>query len=185
MTLTLTADLPETATWEIDPIHSTARFGIRHHGIASFRGGFTGVSGAYDGAGQVLSGSVRADNIDLQGHALFKEHLLSERWFDAENHPTLSFRSGALATGADGSLQANGELTIKGIAQPITATGSVRGPIQVRHNDGHTSDRLAIDLSTTVDRRGFGIDFNNELAAGILNLGWDVTIEVALELTRS
>jgi len=185
MTMTLATDLPETATWEIDPIHSTARFTIRHHAIATFRGGFTDVNGTYDGAGEVLSGSVRTDDIDLQGPARFKEDLLAKRWFDVENHPTLSFRSESLSTGADGSLEASGELTIKGVTKPITATGSVRGPIEVRHNDGHTSDRLAIDLSTTVDRRDFGLDHNNELAAGILNLGWDVTIEVALELTRS
>jgi hypothetical protein len=44
------------------------------------------------------------------------------------------------------------------------------------------SERLGIDLVTTIDRREWGINFNNEVAEGIANLGWDVTIEAALEL---
>jgi polyisoprenoid-binding protein YceI len=187
MSTTLPAALPTTGTWSVDPIHSTVRFSITHHAIATFRAGFDSISGGFDAESGVLSGSVPVENIDLQGVAKFKSDLLAERFFDGEQHPHLSFASTALDADADadGSVRLTGELTIKGVTQPISAVGHVRGPITVRHNDGHESERLAIDLSTVIDRRDFGITHNNELAEGVLNLGWDVAIEVALELTLS
>ena len=102
-------------------------------------------------------------------------------------HPTLSFVSTELIADAelDGSMRVNGELTIKGVTQPIAAVGHVGGPITVTHHDGRQSDRLGIDLSAVIDRRDFGMTHNNEYAEGVVNLGWDVAIEVALELTRS
>jgi polyisoprenoid-binding protein YceI len=185
MSATLPASLPTTGTWSVDPIHSTARFSITHHAIATFRAGFDSISGAFDAERGVLSGSVPVENIDLQGVAKFKSDLLAERFFDGANHPNLSFTSTELDTDADGGVRLKGELTIKGITQPISAVGQIGGPITVRHHDGRESERLGIDLSTVIDRRDFGITHNNELAEGVLNLGWDVAIEVALELTLS
>jgi polyisoprenoid-binding protein YceI len=185
MSATLPATLPTTGIWSIDPIHSTVRFSITHHAIATFRAGFDSIAGAFDADSGVLTGSVPVENIDLQGVAKFKSDLLAERFFDAENHPTLSFVSTELSADADGGVRLNGELTIKGVTQRISAVGQVGGPITVTHHDGRESERLGIDLSTGIDRRDFGITHNNEYAEGVVNLGWDVAIEVALELTRS
>ena len=49
---------PTTTIWQIDPVHSTIRFGVTHHAIATFRGGFIGVTGSYDG-GKCLGRSPR------------------------------------------------------------------------------------------------------------------------------
>jgi polyisoprenoid-binding protein YceI len=185
MSATLPATLPTTGTWSVDPIHSTARFSITHHAIATFRAGFDSISGAFDAESGVLSGNVPVENIDLQGVVKFKTDLLAERFFDGENHPNLSFVSTELSPDADGSVRLKGELTIKGITRPISAVGHIRGPITVTHHDGRESERLGIDLNTAIDRREFAMTHNNEYAEGILNLGWDVGIEVALELTLS
>ena len=185
MSATLPAALPATGTWTVDPIHSSARFSITHHAIATFRAGFDNVAGVYDADSGVLSGSVPVDNIDLQGVAKFKSDLLAERFFDADSHPTLSFVSTELTADGDGGVRVQGELTIRAITRPISAIGHIGGPITVTHHDGRRSDRLGIDLSAVIDRRDFGMTHNNEYAEGVVNLGWDVAIEVALELTRS
>jgi polyisoprenoid-binding protein YceI len=185
MSATLPAALPSTGIWSIDPIHSTVRFSITHHAIATFRAGFDSISGAFDAEGGVLTGSVPVENIDLQGVAKFKSDLLAERFFDAERYPTLSFVSTEVNADADGGVRLNGELTIRGVTQPISAVGHVGGPITVTHHDGRESERLGIDLSTVIDRRDFGMTHNNEYAEGVVNLGWEVAVEVALELTLS
>lgn len=183
MSATLPATLPAAGIWNVDPIHSAARFSITHHAVTTFRAGFDHIAGAFDAEDGVLSGSVPVDNIDLQGVAKFKADLLQERFFDAEKHPTLTFRSTQVQADADGSLRIAGELTIKGVTRPISAAGQVRGPILVPHHDGSESERLGIELSTVIDRRDFGMNHNNEYYGGVFNLGWDVTIDVALELT--
>ena len=76
MSLTTAPALPQIGTWQIDAVHSTIRFGITHHAIATYRGGFTGVTGSYDATAGVLTGSVAIDNIDLQLSQLYEQHRL-------------------------------------------------------------------------------------------------------------
>jgi polyisoprenoid-binding protein YceI len=173
--------LPITGLWTIDSAHSTARFSVRHHAVATFRGGFSAVSGSYDADAGVLSGEVRVDHAELQGLDRLKAHFLTPDFFDANQHPTLSFKSHSIDSNGE-ALTVEGDLTLRGVTQAVTARGSLEGPVTVRHGDGHVSDRLGIDLTAAIDRRDFGLGFNTEIASGVLNLGWEVKIEVALEL---
>jgi polyisoprenoid-binding protein YceI len=172
LSTTVPASIPSTGTWKIDSIHSSVTFKVSHHGVATFRGHFHDVSGALENG--VLSGSLPTDTIDLGTLPMFKEHLLGSDWFDIENYKTLSFSSKDLHAHGD-QLHATGELTIKGVTKPVEISGSVRGPVPVPNQDGSSSDRLGLDLITTINRRDF--DVTGE--GGAAN---DVTIEVSLEL---
>jgi polyisoprenoid-binding protein YceI len=172
LSTTIPASIPSTGTWKIDSVHSSATFRVRHHVVATFRGHFHEVSGVLeDGA---LSGSVKTDSIDIGTLPIFKEHLLGTDWFDVENHKTLSFSSTDLHEHGD-RLHAFGRLTIKGVTRPVEISGSVRGPVPVPNHDGSSSERLGIDLSTTINRRDFGITGDGGAADS-------VTVEVCLEL---
>jgi polyisoprenoid-binding protein YceI len=184
MTTTTTEALPTTGLWSIDSAHSTVTFSVRHHAVATFRSSFSNITGAYDGESGRLSGEVQVADITLTGLDRLKGHILTPDFFDAEEHPTFTFSSVRITDEAD-SLSVEGELTLRGITRHVAATGAVRGPQTVRHGDGRVTQRLGIDLTTTIDRRDFGIAFNNEVAEGIANLGWDVRIEAALELFQA
>ncbi|HEX3802390.1 MAG TPA: YceI family protein [Solirubrobacteraceae bacterium] len=173
--------MPETGMWSIDSAHSTVSFKVRHHAVATFRSSFTNVSGAYDGAERQLTGEVQVSDITLTGLDRLKGHILTPDFFNAEEFPAFSFQTTAIEQDGE-KLTVEGELTLRGVTKPITATGSVRGPQMTRHGDGHVSQRLGIDLATTIDRREWGVNFNNEVSEGVINLGWDVEIEAALEL---
>lgn len=173
--------LPKTGLWRIDSAHSTIHFSVTHHAVASFRNSFTNVSGTYDAEQQRLSGEVAVSNIALTGLDRLKAHILTPDFFNAEEFPTISFTSVGIRDDGD-KLVFEGDLTLRGITKPITATGSVRGPQTVHHGNGRVSERLGIDLKTTIDRREWGVSFNNEVAEGVANLGWDVEITAALEL---
>ncbi len=172
MSTTVPAAIPTTGTWKIDSVHSSATFTVGHHVVATFRGHFHEVSGALQDG--VLSGSVHTESIDIGTLPMFREHLLGADWFDLENHKTLNFSSTDLHAHGD-HLHASGELTIKGVTKPVEISGSVRGPLPVPNHDGSSSDRLGLDLTTTVNRREFGI-------VGEGGAGDRVTIEVSLEL---
>ena len=62
-----------------------------------------------------------------------------------------------------------------------TATGSATAPTAVKHPDGSVGEHFGIELETAIDRRDYGVSFNNMLPDGIENLGWDVRIDVALD----
>lgn len=174
--------LPSTDVWEIDAGHSLASFSVRHHAIASFRSTFAGITGSYDAATGVLQGAVPVDGLQASGPLeRLKGHLLSADFFDAEHYPTFSFTS-ALFGERDGVLTFQGELTLRGVTQQVSGTGTVYGPLTIRRGNGDVGDRFGVDLKTVIDRRDFDIKWNSEVAEGIANLGWDVTIEVTLEL---
>lgn len=172
MSTTVPASIPATGTWKIDRVHSSASFKVGHHVVATFRGHFHEVSGALEDG--ILSGSVHTETIDVGTLPVFKEHLLGADWFDIANHKTLSFRSTDLHAHGD-RLHAAGELTIKGVTKPVEISGSVRGPVPVPNRDGSSSERVGVDLTTTVNRREFGIIGEGGAAD-------EVTIEVSLEL---
>jgi polyisoprenoid-binding protein YceI len=172
---TVPTEVPTTGTWDIDSIHSTVTFSVKHHVIATFRGHFHEVTGALvDG---VLSGSVKSDNLDVGTLPMFKDHLSAPDWFDIANFPTLSFTSTDLHA-HDGHLHAAGELTLKGITKPIAVTGTVTGPLEVTVADGSQQQRLGLDLSTTINRKEFGI-------VGEGGAADNVTIDVSLELSAA
>jgi polyisoprenoid-binding protein YceI len=175
--------LPATGTWEIDSRHSSMRFSVIHHAVAYFRAGFHPITGSYDAATRTLTGEVRAADLDVPIDQL-RGHLLTADFFDAEQHETISFTSTSI-TGDGPELTVEGELTLKGVTRPVTATATATAPVAVKHPDGSVGEHFGIDLQATIDRRDFGVSFNNMLPAGIENLGWDVKLEVALELIES
>lgn len=173
MSTTVPAEVPTTGTWQIDTIHSTATFSVKHLMVATFRGHFHEVTGALvDGE---LSGSVQTENIDVGRLPMFKDHLLATDWFDVANYPTLSFRSTDFHA-HDGNLHATGELTIKGVTKPVEISGKVTGPLEVTGADGSPQQRLGLDLVTTINRKEFNI-------VGEGGAHDDVTIDVSLALT--
>ena len=84
-------------TWQVDPVHSTVAFSVKHMVVANFRGGFDTFDVTLDERGsgaRSTSRRCRVSEPNLNGH------LLSPDFFDAERHPQLSFRSTAIGVSA-------------------------------------------------------------------------------------
>ncbi len=163
-----------TGTWQIDPVHSTVEFSVKHMLVANFRGNFDTFDVTVDEAGirgTVEVTSVRVSEPNLTGH------LLAPDFFDAERHPQLSFSSASIAV-TDDELVVDGKLTLKGVTLPVTIKGTVNGP--VTSFDG--SSRLGLELETIIDRTAYGLDWNAPLPTGGFAVGNDVKLHAELEL---
>jgi polyisoprenoid-binding protein YceI len=165
-------------TWTVDPIHSGLHFAITHNDIATFRSDFGEYSATLSGGAEPkLEGTVEVASIDID-EAQLKGHLLSPDFFDAEKHPQLKFASTELSVEDGGTVRLSGELEIHGETQPINAVGRFA---QLGADLGG-SERVGLSFETAIDRRGFGLDWNAELPSGGEVLGYEVTINVELEL---
>lgn len=172
--------LPTTRVWTVDPRHSSVGFRVKHHAFATYRAGFADFEGRYDGESRVLSGSATVESI--QTFDMLRDRLFEADFFEAERYPTISFVSTSIDSEGD-AVTVAGDLTLKGVTRRVNATGTVSETSRVKSpRDGSVKDHFGIDLDATIDRRDFGVDFNNELYDGRLNLGWAVTLELALEL---
>lgn len=169
-------------TWKLDKVHSHIDFAVRHMVVATFRGSFEDYDGALvvgDDGTQCLEGSVRVDSIVVKDENL-AAHLKSPDFFDTENHAQIDFVSNEISVGADGELEVEGDLTIKGNTHRVTARGSVSGPgVDIAGND-----KLGIELEAVIDRREYGLNWNAPLPKGGFALENDVKLKVTLELAR-
>ncbi|HUH81467.1 MAG TPA: YceI family protein [Solirubrobacteraceae bacterium] len=173
---TTTLQQVPTGTYTVDPVHSTFGFAVRHNGISLFRGQFEKVDATLQDG--VLRGTAHVDSIktpivDLKGH------LLSPEFFDVEHTPTIDFVSKEIRVGDDGSVEVDGELTIRGVTHPVTAKGSFASGVGLSG-----TDVVGFDLETRIDRRDYGLNWQAPLPSGGDALAWDVSIEAHLELAR-
>ena len=166
-----------SGSWNVDPVHSVVTFSVRHMMVGTFRGDFNDVEGSLtDGK---LVGDVKVPSLALKNEGLLG-HVLTPDFFDAERFPEIKFESSSLSL-AGGSLTAEGTLTIKGTALPVTATGRLAGPA-ITMGD---VEKIGIDLETKIDRTAVGLNWQAPLPNDGLALGNDVTISVSLELARA
>jgi polyisoprenoid-binding protein YceI len=178
-TLTQQTAIP-TGIWKSDPVHSSIGFAVKHMVVATFRGSFTDFDVTLDNSGGEprLYGAVRVPSVDVRDETL-KGSLLSPDFFDAERTPEIRFTSTDIRIEGD-ELVVDGELEIKGTNRPVEARGTIVGPVQnIAGREG-----VGIDLSTTVDRRDYGLNWNAELPKGGFAVENEVTLQVHLELAK-
>ncbi|HEX8206390.1 MAG TPA: YceI family protein [Solirubrobacteraceae bacterium] len=174
-----TATQPLTGTFVADPIHSSFQFAVKHMKVATFRAGFDQVDAKL--ADGVLEGRAKVESVSVTNPPELREHLVnSTDFFDGGNHPEIVFRSTDVDLADDGTAKVEGELTIKGITKPITATGTYQQPVQ----DPYGGVRSAIELTATLDRREWEMNWQAPLPSGDDVLAYDVTLSVNLELVQ-
>ena len=174
-----TAPATLSGTWVADPVHSTASFAVKHMVVSTFRTTFKEVDATFEANGDdiALTGTVPAESIDID-QPDFRAHLLSAEFFDVENTPNVEFVSTAVRRGEGDAIDVDGELTIKGVTKPVSATGIIIGPA-VSFGDAEV---VGVELETTVDKNDFDLKWNAPLPKGGFALANEVKLLVNLEL---
>jgi polyisoprenoid-binding protein YceI len=172
---TTTQQVP-TGTYELDPVHSSVGFAIKSAGLTGFRSSFADFGARLEDG--VLSGRGALDSLQIAEPNL-KTMLLSPQFFDADAHPEIAFTSTALRVADDGGLELDGELTMHGQTRPVTAHGAL-----ATGQDPRGGERVALDLRGLLDRRDFGISWQQQLPNGADSVGWEVTLEIQLQLVK-
>ena len=158
-------------------------FKVIHSAVTTFRSSFGEFSASFDAAARKFTGSVKVES--LQCFQMLRDRLFEEDFFDAANYPQIRFESTSIEP-VDDHLVIEGDLTMKGVTNRVRATGIVLGTAPVFHAWTKTvHEHFGIDLHLVIDRREFGVSFNNELPNGLANLGYEVAIELALDFAQA
>jgi polyisoprenoid-binding protein YceI len=170
-----------SGTYRAQPVPSSFAFAVRHSGVFWYRGSLSDVAATLRGAGDTLAleGSARVDSISVVEPAAMRASVLGPEFFDAERHPEITFRSTAVHLDDDGLVAVDGELTIRGVTRPVTASGHYAPPRQASFGEV-----AGLQLQTTFDRREFGFDWQMELPGGGVAVGWGVEVDIDLLLVR-
>jgi len=173
-----------TERWEIDSSHSSVHFSVRHLVIAKVRGSF----GRWSGTVQVPNGdfsratvavTIDASSIDT-GVADRDGHLKSPDFFDVAQYPELRFAGKRLQPRSAGEVDVIGDLTIKGTTREVVLRVEQHGQAK----DPWGNLRAAFTAKTSIDRKDFGLTWNQALETGGVVVGDRVDIEAEIEAVK-
>jgi polyisoprenoid-binding protein YceI len=169
-------------TWAADPVHSNVSFEIGYAGVNAFRGGFTDFQ-AVLGGGETptLEGSAKVASVDVKDEQL-NGHLQTPDFFDGERYPEISFRATELRRLDDNRVEGTGELTIKGVTQPVALSGKIAAAPQT---DPFGRERLGLSLETEIDRTQYGVSWNAPNQSGGDYLANDVKLLAELAFVKA
>ena len=174
-----TATQPFAGTYTADPVHSSFGFAVRYQGVSIFRGTLSEVEASLTDGN--LQGTAKVESISIKTPEPFRAHVLSAEFFDAESHPEVTYTSTSIDFREDGTVVAEGELTIKGITRPVQATGTYVAPAA----DAFGNTRGHLQLEAVVDRTEYDMNWNAPLPSGGNALANDVTLTVDVSLVQA
>ena len=167
--------------WNIDTTHSGVHFMVRHMVISKVRGAFTRWNGTIDLNEKDLAASSVSVHIDAASidtrEPKRDAHLRSSDFFHIEKYPELSFQSTRVVRSGERDLQIVGDLTIHGITRQVVLDGEYLGT----GKDPWGNQRVAFTARTKVDRKDFGLGWNQLLEAGGVLVGEKVEIELEVQ----
>ena len=167
--------------WVVDMVHSQVDFGVRHL-VGRVRGTFTkwyATLTTKDGDWKLGTVNVSVQTASLNtGNGYRDDDLRSDRFFAVGRYPKMTFQGTGFAA-TDSTVDVSGMLTIKGHSKPVVLSGQYRGIAKDR--EGH--ERIAFEATGAVDRRDFGISWNESIAGAEL-IGNNVEITIGIEAVR-
>jgi polyisoprenoid-binding protein YceI len=164
--LKMSALPPElTGTWEIDPTHSTIGFAVKHAMVSTTRGHFA----SFKGGATIDAANPEASTAWLEldattvvtGNEQRDGHLRSGDFWDAENHPAITYKSTSAKLDGD-NLVTIGDLTIRGIAHPVEVEWEFNGIA----TDPYGTVKSGFDGTATIKRSDWNLNWNAALEAG-------------------
>jgi len=172
--------------WDFDHAHSSVDFTVRHLLVSKVRGRFTKWTGELEIDEQDLTRSrveVEIDVASVDTHEAQRDaHLRSGDFFEAEQHPRIVFKSKRVEEKGKDHLAVTGDLTIRGATREVVLDVERGGLIA---KDPWGKRRAGFTATAKINRKDFGVNFNQVLDQGGLALGEEVAITIEIEATAA
>jgi polyisoprenoid-binding protein YceI len=184
-TKTATFDPELTGSYSIDTTHSRVGFVARHALVTKVRGSFNDFDGAItvdaeNPENSKVEVTIQVASVDTRNEQR-DDHLRTNDFFDAQNFPTITFRSTAVQVVDAEHLQVEGDLTIRGVTKPVTLEAEFAGGAV----DAWGKSRIGFDAKTVINRKDFGVNWNAALEAGGVLVSEQITIELEISAVKA
>ncbi|MYL42448.1 YceI family protein [Virgibacillus salexigens] len=168
--------------WNVDTIHSEIGFSVKHMMISKAKGSFNDFNAVIEANLDDLTDSkvevtIDVNSIDTRNKDR-DDHLLSADFFDAENHPNITFAASSITKKSSTIYDITGDLTIRGTTKPVTLDVVVEG----QSKDPMSGNMVAgFSGETTINRKDFGLTWNAAVETGGVLVGEEVKIHFEIE----
>ncbi len=163
-------------SYNVDPVHSNVGFKVKHMMISNVKGEFNKFGGSFEYDektntlktfnGRIEVSSINTDNAKRDGH------LKSEELFNAAKFPSIEFKLDKISGD-----KAFGSLTMKGVTKEVTLNFEDNGTVK----DPWGNTRVGLALSGEINRKDYGISWNQVLEAGGVAVGETVKLDIEVE----
>ena len=170
-------------SWILDSVHTHVGFSVKHMMVTTVRGQFKEYRGTVnldpkDFTKSTFEGAVDVASIDT-GNVDRDNHLRTNDFFDAPNHPKITFKSTGIEAKGGSDFVVRGDLTIRGVTKPVVLEVEYLGTSK----NPYGKTVAGFSARGTVDRKDFGVAFNAILETGGVAVGEKVKLEVDVEAT--
>lgn len=182
--LAFAVQIAAAATYTVDNVHSQVHFKVDHLVISTVRGEFNDYSANIeaDPASRTVTSVqavVKVASIDTKNKKR-DDHLRSADFFDAGNHPEMTFKS-TKVVGKGDDITVYGDLTIRGNTRNVELRGKFRGEVK----DPWGNSKAGFEAKGKINRQDFGLSWNKTLDTGGLVVGNEVEIGLEIEAARA
>lgn len=172
------------ATWKIDALHSEIEFKVRHLMITNVTGYFgeydaTLTSDKDDFTDAKISFEANVNSVSTK-NTQRDEHLKSPDFFDAANHPKITFTSTEVKKKDAETFTLKGDLTIRGTSRPVELNVEYAG-LTV---DPYGQTKAGFELTGKINRKDFGLTWTATTEAGGLVVSDEVRLIMAVQLIK-
>lgn len=172
-------------SWVIDTAHTNINFTVSHMVISEVTGTFKEFQGTVSASNDDFSDaqievSINAKSINTENNDR-DNHLRSADFFDAENHPVLSFKSTGIEAKGSGKFAITGELTLRGITKTVVLDAKFKG----KAVNPWGQIVAAFKATTSINRKEWGLMWNAALEAGGFLVGEEIELTLNVELNQA
>ena len=169
-------------TYNIDPVHTSIAFKVKHMMVSDVKGQFERFTGTIVLDPKNLEASSVDITIETPSISTNNEkrdgHLKSPDFFDAEKYPTITFKSKKIVKNGE-QWVAVGDLTMRGVTKEVELPFSLNGPVTAG-----TASIIGVSAATEINRQDFGVSWNKSLDAGGVVVSDKVRIELEVEAKK-
>ena len=173
----------DMSTWNLDTAHSEVKFKVKHLVVSTVTGQFETFSGKVETVGDDFDGASVEFEADVNSintkQAQRDGHLKSADFFDAENHPKMSFKSSGFSKKSESEYLLTGDLTIRGNTKSVDLSVVYNGIVQGFGGDFKVA---GFEISGKISRKEFGLVWNGITEAGGVVVSDEVRLEIHAEL---
>ena len=171
--------------WNLDGTHSGINFAVRHMVVSKVRGRFAAFSGTLelddtDLAASTIDVTIDASSIDT-GTAQRDDHLRSADFFDVAKFPTLRYQSKRIEKLGKDRFRVIGDLTIRDVTREVPLDVEYGG----RGKDPWGNERAGFTASAAIDRKDFGLQWNQVLETGGVLVGDKIDIDLDIQAVKA
>lgn len=179
--LALQCSVQAADTYTIDPAHTRVGFSVRHLGISNVKGRFNEFSGSLvldDDALKAATATIKVASVDT-GVAQRDQHLRTAEFFDATNHPTITFKSKQVVKSGE-QFTLIGEFTMRGVTKELHLPVTLSKPIK----DPWGKVRVGLESKAKLNRKDYGINYHQLLETGVAAVGEEVELDINAEAVK-